>query len=89
MKFIVKAFSIVVVLMVLINTILAQDQKPNCGELFREDPKAANNVYWPHDTNCNLYYQCSAHGLVRMKCQYGMHFDRYMHQCGRPDEVEC
>jgi Chitin binding Peritrophin-A domain len=80
-------FSLLAALMVLLTGALAQ--RPSCWKYIQEDPDTIDQVFFPHESNCRFYYQCSLHGLVRMKCQHGMHFDAETHQCGRPDEVEC
>lgn len=64
-------------------------QRPSCWEHIRDDPDNIDQVFFPHEKDCRFYYQCSMHGVVRMKCQFGMHFDVETHQCGRPDDVVC
>jgi hypothetical protein len=55
-------------------------QRPSCWEYYKEDPETIDQVYFPHESNCRFYYQCSTHGVVRMKCQHGMLFDADTHQ---------
>jgi hypothetical protein len=59
-------------------------QRPSCWEYYKEDPETIDQVYFPHESNCRFYYQCSAHGISRMKCQFGMHFDADTHQVRLP-----
>lgn len=51
-------------------------QRPNCWEYYRDDPENIDQVYFPHEKNCQFFYQCTSHGAVRMKCNPGMYFDR-------------
>lgn len=64
-------------------------QRPSCWKAIQEDPAKINNVYFPHEDNCEFYYQCTMHGVRRMTCGRGQHFDVLTNQCGRPEEVDC
>jgi Chitin binding Peritrophin-A domain len=64
--------------LILIGGVFAQ--KPSCWEFLKDDPDTIDQVYFPHEKNCQFYYQCSSHGPIRMKCQFGMHFDSESHQ---------
>lgn len=52
-----------------------QTREKSCWEYYQEEPESINEIYFPHPTNCRFYYQCSAHGKVRMKCQPGKMFN--------------
>lgn len=59
-------------MMLMIGAVAAQ--RPSCWKYIRDDPDNIDEVFFPHESNCQYYYQCSMHGIVRMKCQAGMHF---------------
>lgn len=69
--FIVIILLILAVIVLLVAFVSAQKKKDTCWHHYQEDPDHINEVYYPHDTDCRFYYQCSAHGRVRMKCQPG------------------
>ena len=62
---------------------------PDCLSVSRNDPKDIDNHYYPHASNCNLYYQCAHYGLVKMHCPKDLHFDSETNQCGWPGEAQC
>lgn len=64
-------------------------QAPDCVSIARQAPKDISNYYYPHERNCNKYYQCAEYGLVEMHCPAGLHFDRNYYVCGWPHEVSC
>ncbi|XP_070499512.1 peritrophin-1-like [Chironomus tepperi] len=84
MKLMVQIICAIALLVLLVN-----GQRPNCWRYYQEDPETIDQVYFPHEKNCQYFYQCTAHGAMRMKCPPGMHFDKENHQCGRPDDVVC
>ena len=40
--------------------------EPDCAALAEENPLKINRYYHPHESDCNLYYQCSPYALVQM-----------------------
>jgi hypothetical protein len=50
--------------------------RPNidCDELTSRTGKGYHEIYAPHQSNCNSFYQCSDHGLVELKCLKGLVF---------------
>lgn len=67
----VLIFVILAVIVMLVTIVAAQKKKDTCWHHYQEEPDSINEIYFPHDTDCRFYYQCSAHGRVRMKCQPG------------------
>lgn len=67
----VLIFVILAVIVMLVTIVAAQKKKDTCWHHYQEEPDSINEIYYPHDTDCRFYYQCSAHGRVRMKCQPG------------------
>jgi Chitin binding Peritrophin-A domain len=63
--------------------------EPDCVALANANPLKIHQNYHPHESDCNLYYQCSRYALVLMNCPEGLHFDRTYNICGRPHEVTC
>lgn len=63
--------------------------EPDCAALAEENPLKINRYYHPHESDCNLYYQCSRYALVQMQCPEGLHFDRIHNVCARPRDTTC
>lgn len=61
----------------------------DCVRFAAENPLKLNRYYESHESDCNLYYQCSRYGLVLFNCPEGLNFDRENHVCGRPREINC
>ncbi|CAO1374918.1 unnamed protein product [Diamesa serratosioi] len=83
-----KTILFVCLLMALTSCTFAADA-PDCKALARTDRDILETFYHPHETNCNLFYQCAEHGLVKMHCPKDLHFDREINQCGWPDSSNC
>lgn len=81
--------SISVVLVAIVSVLSAEASVPDCVSLARSDRETIDNYYYPHESDCNLYYQCAEYGLVKMQCPEDLHFDRETNQCGWPDVVKC
>lgn len=67
----------------------AASSEPDCAALAEENPLKINRYYHPHESDCNLYYQCSRYALVQMQCPEGLHFDRIHNVCARPADTTC
>ncbi|KAG5679286.1 hypothetical protein PVAND_008865 [Polypedilum vanderplanki] len=88
MKLLVQIICAIALILLIVDNVSAQ-KKPNCWEYFKDDPDTIDQVYFPYEGNCQYYWQCTAHGAMRMKCPPSMNFDAETHQCGRPDDVVC
>lgn len=45
--------------------LLVNGQRPNCWRYYQDDPENIDQVYFPHEKNCQFFYQCTAHGAMR------------------------
>ncbi|KAI4483568.1 hypothetical protein M0804_007828 [Polistes exclamans] len=43
----------------------------------------------PHETECDIYYECQNNAYVRLKCSSGLHWDRIHNYCTTPDNAKC
>lgn len=64
----------------MITIIFAQEVLPNvnCDEMVAQTGKRYHEVYVPHESNCNSFYQCTDHGLVELRCLKGLVFYPYI-----------
>lgn len=78
-----------VILVAIASVLLAEANVPDCVSLARADRETIDNYYYPHESDCNLYYQCAEYGLVKMQCPEDLHFDSESNQCGWPGVARC
>lgn len=64
----------------MITIIFAQEALPNvnCEEMVVQTGKRYHELFVPHETNCNSFYQCTDHGLVELRCNRGLVFFPYI-----------
>lgn len=75
-KFFLSIWNDLIIVLALVALVSAQK---SCHHAYLDDPENINDVYFPHPTDCRFYYQCTAHGKVRMKCQPGEKFCKFPH----------
>lgn len=46
-------------------------------------------VYYPHETNCSLFYQCSYGRLMLMTCPGMLYFNKKLNVCDQSYNVNC
>ncbi|KAG5679284.1 hypothetical protein PVAND_008863 [Polypedilum vanderplanki] len=68
---------------------VASQQAPDCVAIGKSTPEDISKYYHPHESDCNLFYQCADYGLVLKACPDDLHFDRNEHICGYPEDVTC
>lgn len=58
-------------------------QTPNvdCDAMSAESGKKYHEIYVPHESNCNKFYQCTDHGLEMLKCNKDLVFFPYINGC--------
>lgn len=58
-------------------------QKPqvDCDEMKEQTGRKYHEIYVPHETNCNRFYQCTDHGLEELGCNKGLVFFPYINGC--------
>ncbi|ETN65703.1 hypothetical protein AND_002525 [Anopheles darlingi] len=54
-----------------------------CPELGNED------LVFPHEYECHLYYLCSSEGAYLMQCLNGYHFSVTTRRCEAPEIAQC
>lgn len=57
-------FSPLALIVLYANSVIGQ--RPKCYEFYKEDPDNIDQVYFPHESNCKFFYQCTAHGAMRL-----------------------
>lgn len=75
--------SFVVVAALIMQAYSQQSSKPDnsCVEMKAQSGKKYHEIYVPHESNCNKFYQCTDHGLVQLKCLNGLAFSPYIDGC--------
>ncbi|CAG9798624.1 unnamed protein product [Chironomus riparius] len=75
----------------MITIIFAQEALPNvnCDEMVAQTGKRYHEVYVPHESNCNSFYQCTDHGLVELRCNRGLVFFPYINGCVERTNHNC
>ncbi|CRL01024.1 CLUMA_CG014445, isoform A [Clunio marinus] len=53
----------------------------NCDDMVAQTGRSYNEIYVPHESNCNKFYQCTDHGLVELKCHQTLVFFPYINGC--------
>lgn len=50
--------------------------RPNidCDDMVATTGQKYHEIYAPHESNCNSFYQCTDHGIVELKCLRGLVF---------------
>lgn len=46
----------------------------DCNNIVETSGKKHHEIYAPHESNCNSFYQCTDHGIVELKCLRGLVF---------------
>lgn len=52
-------------------------------------PEPEDPVYFPHPTNCSLYYECSNGVPILEKCPPGLHWSPSQDICTFPQDAHC
>jgi Chitin binding Peritrophin-A domain len=75
---IIESKQLVLLVFSLILSVLAQKPDVDCNEMVARSGKSYNEIYVPHESDCNQFYQCTAHGLEELECLKGLVFFPYI-----------
>jgi hypothetical protein len=69
-------FFLLTAILLLVKIALAQQSTPdvNCDEMVASLGKSYSQIYVPHESDCNKFYQCTDYGLVQLKCNKNLVF---------------
>ncbi|KAK5649588.1 hypothetical protein RI129_000617 [Pyrocoelia pectoralis] len=59
----------------------------NTGDCPLENP--AQDILYPHESKCNVFYKCSNGQKVPIECLPGLYFNPKTNSCDWPENVNC
>lgn len=60
-----------------------------CNQFHLILSECVNGELYPHETNCQLFYQCSNAQLYILVCPCGLLFNPVVSVCDFPENVDC
>ncbi|KAJ6644226.1 putative chitinase 10, partial [Pseudolycoriella hygida] len=62
---------------------------PDAAECEEVEIICSDGDLFPHEEDCELFYQCFANTLVVISCPEGLHFDSTRKACNSPEQAQC
>lgn len=72
---------IVVVVLIMVLAVSSSTPSVDCDAEVSKTGKKYHEIYEPHETDCNRFYQCTDHGLEELRCNRGLVFFPYLNGC--------
>lgn len=89
----IELIAILLACVVLFITVIKcqKSEKPNinCDDMKAQSGKDYHELYVPHESNCNHFYQCTDHGLVELNCHQKLVFFPYINGCVERTSQNC
>ncbi|KAG5675060.1 hypothetical protein PVAND_004997 [Polypedilum vanderplanki] len=74
----------ILVITLLFNIALSQQNslpEVNCDDMVAQSGKSYSEIYVPHESDCQRFYQCTNYGLVELKCNKNLVFFPHINGC--------
>ncbi|CAO1339668.1 unnamed protein product [Diamesa tonsa] len=78
-----------VILVAIVSAMSAKAKIHECVAKARAEGKTPDEYYYPHESDCNLFYQCAKNGPVMKHCPDNLHFHSKTNNCEYPEKAGC